>query len=146
MTIDIGDWRQLIPHAGAMCLLADVVSFDNTCIHARAVSHRDVGNPLRSDARLRAVHLCEYAAQAMAIHGGLLAQRDGDAARPGMLVSLREVKLHVDRIDDIPGELDIHAEKLLDGGGSWQYAFRVEHARRILAQGRAAVITQSGAN
>ncbi|HET8942570.1 MAG TPA: phosphotransferase [Rudaea sp.] len=146
MTIDIGDWRQLIPHAGAMCLLAGVVSFDNTRIHARAVSHRDGENPLRSDGRLRAVHLCEYGAQVMAIHGGLLAQRDGGAARPGMLVSLREVKLHVDRIDDIPGELAIHAEKLLDGGGSWQYAFRVEHARRILAQGRAAVITQSGAN
>ena len=145
MNAETREWRQLIPHAGAMCLLADVVSFDATRIHARAISHRDFANPLRSDDQLRALHLCEYGAQAMAIHGGLLAQREGGAARPGMLVSLREVKLYVDRVDDIPGDLDIHAEKLLDGGSSWQYAFRVEHAQRILAEGRAAVVTQSGA-
>ncbi|MEO8803519.1 MAG: phosphotransferase [Rudaea sp.] len=134
-------WRHLIPHAGAMCLLDEVIAFDDTHIHVRAISHRDLANPLRSDDRLRAVHLCEYGAQAMAIHGGLLAQRNGVVARPGMLVSLRAIKLHVERIDDIAEALDVHAEKLLDGGASWQYAFRVEHANRILAEGRAAVIT-----
>lgn len=136
-------WQQLIPHAGAMCLLDEVVAFDDTRIHALAMSHCDADNPLRSDGRLRAVHLCEYGAQAMAIHGGLLAHRDGDVARPGMLVSLRAVKLHVERIDDIVGALDVHAEKLLDGGASWQYAFRVESLHRVLAEGRAAVMTTS---
>jgi hypothetical protein len=53
---------------------------------------------------------------------------------------LRAVKLHVARIDDLPGDLDVHAEKLLGAGGSWQYAFRVEHAGLVLAEGRAAVV------
>ncbi len=140
------DWQHLIPHRGAMCLLDVVVAWDECRIHASAISHYDPANPLRSDGVLRAVNLCEYGAQAMAIHGGLLAQRAGSMAAPGMLVSLREVKLSVARIDDLSGGLDIHAEKLLDGQTSWQYAFRIEHAGRLLAEGRAAVMRalQSG--
>jgi len=55
-------------------------------------------------------------------------------------VSLRAVELAVERVDDLPGEIDVHAERLLGGEGSWQYAFRIEHAGRLLASGRAAVI------
>jgi predicted hotdog family 3-hydroxylacyl-ACP dehydratase len=73
----------------------------------------------------------------------LLAQRDGNIAAPGFLVSLRAVKLHVARIDDLVHALDVHAEKLLDGGGSWQYAFHIEHTGALLAEGRAAVMTQT---
>jgi len=135
-------WQHLIPHRGAMCLLDAVVGWDEQKIHARAVSHRRSDNPLRSDGLLRSVHLCEYAAQAMAIHGGLLAQRAGSVALPGLLVSLRGVSLHVARIDELAGALEVYAEKLLDGGSSWQYGFRVEHAGMQLAEGRAAVMVQ----
>ena len=133
-------WQHLIPHRGAMCLLDRVVDWDDDRIHLVATSHRDRDNPLRSDGMLRAVHLCEYGAQAMAVHGGLLAQRAGAVAAAGLLVSLRAVKLHVARVDDLPGDLDVHAGKLLDAGGSWQYAFRIEHAGQVLAEGRAAVV------
>ena len=141
MTAALG-WQSLIPHRDAMSLLDAVVAWDDAQIHASAASHRSRGNPLRSDGMLRSVHLCEYAAQAMAVHGGLLAQRAGQIAAPGFLVSLRAVRLHVARIDDLAGPLDVHAQKLLDGGGSWQYAFRVEHAGMLLAEGRAAVMVQ----
>ncbi len=143
MILGKDDWQHLIPHRGAMCLLDAVVAWDESHIHALALSHRDPANPLRSDDLLRSVNLCEYGAQTMAIHGGLLAQRVGRVAAPGMLVSLREVKLQVARIDDLSGDLDVYAEKLLDGGASWQYGFRVECAGRVLAEGRAAVMTQS---
>lgn len=136
-------WQHLIPHRGAMSLLDGVVDWDDGRIHLVTASHRHRDNPLRSDGMLRAVHLCEYGAQAMAVHGGLLAQRAGAVAAPGLLVSLRAVKLHVERIDDLPGDLDVHAGKLLDAGGSWQYAFRVEHAGQLLAEGRAAVVRAS---
>jgi predicted hotdog family 3-hydroxylacyl-ACP dehydratase len=126
-----------------MCLLDDVVDWDATSIHARSASHVRVGNPLRSDGGLRALHLCEYGAQAMAVHGGLLARSAGDVAAPGYLVSLRDVDLRVARIDDLAGTLDVHAERLLGGDGSWQYAFRVEHAGATIASGRAAVIVAS---
>lgn len=135
-------WEHLIPHRGAMCLLDGVCAWDDRMIHATTHSHRRADNPLRSNGLLRAVHLCEYAAQAMAIHGGLLAKREGRVAAPGFLVSLRAVKLHVARIDDLPGPLDVQAERLIDGAGSFQYAFRVEHAGTILAEGRAAVMVR----
>jgi predicted hotdog family 3-hydroxylacyl-ACP dehydratase len=80
----------------------------------------------------------------MAVHGGLLAQREGAVAAPGLLVSLRAVKLHVARVDELPGDLDVRAEKLLDTGGSWQYAFRIEHDGLVLAEGRAAVVQAAG--
>jgi predicted hotdog family 3-hydroxylacyl-ACP dehydratase len=137
------DWQHLIPHRGAMSLLDSVIAFDDARIHVSAISHTRSENPLRSDGLLRAVHLCEYGAQAMAVHGGLVAARAGSVAAPGFLVSLRAVKLQVARIDDLVGLLDVHAEKLLDGGTSWQYAFRVEHQGRLLAQGRAAVVAHA---
>lgn len=135
-------WQHLIPHQGEMCLLDGVIAWDDARIHAIAVSHRDPANPLRSDGQLRAINLCEYGAQAMAVHGGLLAQRDGKIAAPGLLVSLRAVRLHVMRVDVLSARLDVFAEKLLARETSWQYAFRVEHAGRLLAQGRAAVMVQ----
>ncbi len=136
------DWASLIPHQGLMCLLDALVAWDETRLHARSTTHRHADNPLRSDGRLRAVHLCEYGAQAMAVHGGLLARAAGTSAEPGLLVSLRAVELQVARIDDLPGALDVYAERLLGGEDSWQYAFRIEHAGVLLAQGRAAVISR----
>ena len=133
-------WEHLIPHRGVMSLLDTVIDWNDERIHMCAVSHASADNPLRSDGMLRAVHLCEYGAQAMAVHGGLVAQRAGRLAAPGLLVSLRGVQLHVARIDDLPGALDVRALKLLDSGSSWQYEFHVEHDGRRLAEGRAAVI------
>lgn len=134
------DWASLIPHRGAMCLLDAVVDWTDATLHARSDSHRNPDNPLRSDACLRALHLCEYGAQAMAVHGGLVARAAGGTALPGFLVSLRGVHLLVARVDDLPGPLDVHVERLLGGERSWQYAFRIEHAGALLAEGRAAVM------
>ena len=142
--VDKADWASLIPHQGHMCLLDAVIGWDEERIHARSGSHRRIDNPLRSDGRLRAVHLCEYGAQAMAVHGALLARAAGGAAMPGYLVSLRGVDLARARIDDLDGELDVHAERLLGGDGSWQYAFRIEHAGAVIASGRAAVMLNAG--
>lgn len=142
MTIAKSDWQHLIPHRGAMALLDTVVEFDETTIHAIAVSHRDPRNPLRNHGLLRAVNLCEYGAQAMAIHGGLLAQRDGRVAAPGFLVSLRAVELHVARIDDLARDLHVYATQLHGDGTGWQYEFRIEHDGETIAAGRAAVMLQ----
>jgi predicted hotdog family 3-hydroxylacyl-ACP dehydratase len=132
----------LIPHQQGMCLLDRVVAWDEACIHAASSTHRDPAHPLRRDGVLSAVHLCEYGAQAMAVHGGLLAARAGGRARPGMLVSLRAVELGCTALEDYPGELQVHAGVLHADAASWQYEFRVEHAGTVLARGRAAVMLQ----
>lgn len=136
-------WQTLIPHRGAMCLLDDVIAWSDGAIHAQARSHTREDHPLRSDGQLRGLHLCEYGAQAMAVHGGLVARAAGGIAAPGFLVSLRAVELFATRIDDLAGPLDVHAEKLLGDENGWQYAFRVEHDRRVLARGRAAVLARA---
>ncbi len=136
-------WQSLIPHRGSMCLLDEVVAWDPNTIHARSRSHARADNPLRSDGMLRAVHLCEYGAQAMAVHGGLVARAEGSTAAPGFLVSLRDVDLALVRVDGLDGVLDVHAEKLIGDANGWQYAFRVEHAGRLLARGRAAVLARA---
>ena len=130
----------LVPHAGTMCLWDEVLAWDDATIRLRACNHRDIAHPLRSDGRLRAIHLCEYGAQAMAVHGGLRAREAGGVARPGLLVALRAIVLHVDRIDDLAGPLEGVAEQLADAPASQQYAFRIHHAGTLLAEGRAAVM------
>jgi predicted hotdog family 3-hydroxylacyl-ACP dehydratase len=132
----------LIPHQGAMCLLDRVIEWDKDRIVLATSTHRAADNPLRLDGRLRAVHLCEYGAQAMAVHGGLSAQAEGKTARPGFLVSLRDVKLHLDFIDQLDGELVVSAQRLLESAGSWQYSFEVTHAGETIATGRAAIMAR----
>jgi predicted hotdog family 3-hydroxylacyl-ACP dehydratase len=133
----------LIPHKGGMCLWDEVVAWDARSIRLFARNHSNPAHPLRSNGQLRAVHLCEYGAQAMAVHGGLRAQREGGQARPGLLVALRGVQLHVARLDQLPGALGCEAEVLVEGEGSQQYAFRIHHAGTLLAEGRAAVVLQA---
>jgi predicted hotdog family 3-hydroxylacyl-ACP dehydratase len=132
--------ESLIPHAGAMCLLDRVVEWTSEHIVLATSTHRSPTNPLRSGGRLRALHLCEYGAQAMAVHGGLIAQAAGKTANPGLLVSLRDVKLNRDSVDELPGELTVRAERLMESPGSWQYRFVIHHGDELLAEGRAAVM------
>jgi predicted hotdog family 3-hydroxylacyl-ACP dehydratase len=135
---------KLIPHQGAMCLWDEVLAWDARTIQLRARNHRDPTHPLRTGDRLRAVHLCEYGAQAMAVHGGLRAREADGVAKPGLLVALRGIELHVARIDDLPDALDCMAEVLIDSDSGWQYAFRIHHGDTLLAEGRAAVMLQAG--
>ena len=132
----------LVPHAGAMCLWDEVLAWDETTIRLRAHNHRDPAHPLRSNGALRALHLCEYGAQAMAVHGGLLARQAGGQAAPGMLVALRGIDLHVARIDDLGGALECEALVIARSDDSQQYGFRISHAGSLLAEGRAAVMLQ----
>ncbi|WP_186760098.1 phosphotransferase [Luteimonas wenzhouensis] len=135
--IDRATIEALVPHKHAMCLWDEVLDWDAGRIRLRATSHRDPAHPLRGAGGLRAVHLCEYGAQAMAVHGGLLAREAGGVAPPGMLVALRGVRLHVARIDDLPGALDCEAQQLAASEASQQYAFRILHGGDLLAEGRA---------
>lgn len=122
-----------------MCLLESVVDWSATTISCRATSHTDPANPLRAEGRLGAASAIEYAAQAMAVHGALLAETGG-RPRHGYLTSLRGVTLHVARLDDLPGEMSVQAECLSSDSHNVLYRFSVSHAGRCLVDGRAAVV------
>lgn len=125
-----------------MCLLERIVDWTEDEIRLETSTHRAPDNPLRSNGRLRAVHLCEYGAQAMAVHGALKSQAQGAQAAPGMLVSLRSVELERDFIDDLPNALIVEAHCLQASSTSLQYSFRITHRDELLAEGRAAVVLQ----
>lgn len=127
-----------------MCLLDEVVAWSETAIECRATSHVATANPLRAEGRLGAACGVEYAAQAMAVHGALLAG-DGDRPRQGYLVSLRGVSLHVARLDDRPDPLLIRAERLSGEANNVLYQFRVEHRGECLVEGRASVVLDAAA-
>lgn len=127
-----------------MCLLDAVLGWDATTLHARSTSYALDDHPLRTTDGLHAVHLAEYGAQAMAVHGALRDRAQGaTGVKPGRLVSLRDVQLAVEHVDPRGGALDVHAECLYADGAGAQYAFRVEQGGRLLASGRAAVIHPS---
>lgn len=128
-----------IPHQGTMCLLDAVLDWSATTISCRALSHTDPANPLRAAGRLGAANGIEYAAQAMAVHGALLAPA-GAPPRQGYLTSVRSVTLQVARLDDLPGELEVTAERLSGDSNHILYQFAVSHAGRCLLEGRAAVV------
>ncbi len=87
------DIEAIIPHAGGMCLLEQVISYTDEEIICRTQSHLDVNNPLKTDGKLSKMHLIEYGAQAIAVHGGLLdLSISNGAPKLGYIASLKLVK------------------------------------------------------
>lgn len=126
----------LLPHAGAMCLLERIDAWSATGIECSTRSHLDLNNPLRQADRLAALHLIEYAAQATALHGALLA--DG-RPQTGMLAAARDVQLHTARIDAVTGPLSVSATRRMAQPDGLLYEFRVDCDGAQLATGRLAI-------
>lgn len=132
----------LIPHAGSMCLLESVVRWNESEISCLSESHLSSNNPLRSNEKLSAVVLIEYGAQAMAVHGGLLAREQQSKLAGGYLAALRNITI-IDRdVSGIEGPLRIEANQIMAQGGSMIYEFsvRIDSNNELLAAGRATVI------
>jgi predicted hotdog family 3-hydroxylacyl-ACP dehydratase len=139
MLIDAARIARLIPHAGDMCLLDGVLSWDASRIACVTASHLQAGNPLRRAGRLGILCGVEYAAQAMALHASLPGDGETGTPRRGFLASLRAVSCHTDRLDLVPGALTVEAECLLGEAERMIYRFVVRHGDRVLLEGRAAV-------
>ncbi|WP_218508759.1 hydroxymyristoyl-ACP dehydratase [Variovorax sp. dw_308] len=139
-TMDREAIEALIPHRGTMCLLERLESWDAQAIHCATSTHRLPDNPLRTASGLMAPNAIEYAAQAMALHGGLLME-DGDTPSAGFIASVRNVRLAVTRLDDVPGALQVRATRLSGDARQVLYEFSVTDANgAALADGRAVVV------
>ena len=129
-----------IPHQGSMCLLHSVLDWDDLTLQCNATSHRAADNPLRAHGQLSAVCGIEYAAQAMAVHGALLAPADTHCARVGYLVSIRGTRLHTARLDDIADDLLVEVSCITANENNILYEFSVSAGGQLLLDGRAAVV------
>ena len=126
-----------------MCLLDEVVEWDDRSIACVSNTHRDPANPLRREGRLSAVHAFEYGAQAAAIHGGLLARAAGAIAPPGYLAALRDGRLHVTRLDYVQLPLRISATRLFGEGANTVYEFILSVATVLIAEGRVTIVQRA---
>jgi predicted hotdog family 3-hydroxylacyl-ACP dehydratase len=133
-----------------MCLLERVTAWDANQITCEASSHRAANNPLRAYGRLGASCGIEYAAQAMAVHGALMAEAfcSANSAIPepqaGYLASVRSVSLQVEKLDDISGPLTIQAERMSGDASTILYSFSLHAGPALLLSGRAVVVLNAG--
>ncbi len=113
-----------IPHAGRMCLLDRVLSWDQTTIRCISASHRDPDNPLREAGGLPAWAGIEYAAQASAVHGSLVqASSAPGAPRAAVLGGLKNVSANCGWLDRIEDDLIIDASLLHSDRAGGIYSF-----------------------
>jgi predicted hotdog family 3-hydroxylacyl-ACP dehydratase len=144
MPIEKSEIRTLVPHAGNMCLLDRVLEWDDESIVCTSETHRDPTNPLRRDGLLSVVHAFEYAAQAAAVHGGLLARSAGVSALPHFLAAVRAAHFQVTRLDDIDSRLEVRARRLFGEEGNAIYECQVAAGTVVLADGRLTVMVRKG--
>lgn len=123
-----------------MCLLDRVESWDADGILCTARSHLDPLNPLRRDGRLGIACAAEYAMQAAAVHGALMA---GGHAPPGYAAALRDLRFGAARLDD-PAHGTLHVAAALDradaAGSIYRLAVRTAGGAMLLT-GRATILT-----
>lgn len=129
----------MIPHAGRMCLLDNVLAWDSTTIRCSSRSHRDPAHPMRVAGELSALCGIEYAAQAMAVHGGLAGTIPGRPSA-GYLASLRDVACLQNHLDGPDGDLIVEAERLMGDESRVIYRFRLWVGETEMLNGRATVV------
>ena len=131
------NFAHLIPHAGSMMLIDQVSSWSTHSIHCISDSHLDSNNPLRLHNSLSAMHLIEYGAQTMAIHGGLLSGKSS----PGYLAAVRGAHFYIDSLDRLTSSLHIVAMAELKIENGAVYSFRItDDQDTLLLDARATVI------
>jgi predicted hotdog family 3-hydroxylacyl-ACP dehydratase len=129
---------RMLPHAGAMVLIDEIVYADPMRIECATRAHRSAGFPLAQDGRVPSLCAVEMAAQAMALHAAVADPEH--RARTGRLASLSDVEVLHDRLDDQPDALRVEAFLEHASARGSAYRFSVASGARVLIRGRALVV------
>lgn len=81
----------------------------------------------------------EYAAQAMAVHVGLLQQGKDRRLTVGYLGAIKNLILQATRLDDVTEDLTVQATLLVGEVDCFIYAFQVSAEQQELLDGRASI-------
>lgn len=108
------DWplAELLPHAGDMILIDQVLSFDEEQIHTR-VTVKPGGLFNRADGSLPAWVGIELMAQSVAAYAGCHARQQGKAVELGFLLGTRKFECNVEHFA-AGAELNIHGLRSLE--------------------------------
>jgi predicted hotdog family 3-hydroxylacyl-ACP dehydratase len=130
-------FAHLIPHAGSMRLIDQVDAWSTHHIQCTTRTHLASENPLRMGDGLSVMHLIEYGAQSMAIHGGLLSGKSS----PGYLAAVRGAHFYINSMNSVTGALHIQASAELKIENGAVYSFNITDDQGILLlDARATVI------
>jgi predicted hotdog family 3-hydroxylacyl-ACP dehydratase len=131
------DIVRLIPHQGAMCLLDEVVSWDEAMIVCRTGSHLRADNPLLGPDGLSALCGVEYGMQAAALHGALV----DPGRKPAYLAAIRGLLMPVEKpFSPFGGAISVFASREHADAAGMIYAFRIADAEdETLVAGRGVV-------
>lgn len=131
--------NQLIPHEGEMCLWDSVLAFDEFSLRCRTARHLAKTHPLKTNGCLSKLHLIEFGAQSIAIHGGLLSQQGLKLPRPGYLASVKNI--HFGTFNDQTPHIYCHSSQIMSDNQSKLYQFELtDNEQRLICAGRALVI------
>lgn len=132
----------LLPHAGRMRLIDRVVSYDEQTIICESDSHRAADHPLAEAGALSIICGLEYGAQAMAIHGALLASGGSPDTRTrhGYLVAASDLRWTVERLDRCAAPLVIKAVSEFRSANQVAYRFEISVSSAAVLTGRASVL------
>ncbi|MGD0493312.1 MAG: 3-hydroxylacyl-ACP dehydratase [Steroidobacteraceae bacterium] len=144
LAIDRAWIERHIPHQGRMCLIDEVVDWSADRIVCSSGGHRAADHPLRAHGRLGIACGIELAAQAMAVHGALLAEGAADRPRAGLLASIRGVRMWALRLDDVESDLLCQAVRIMGDQSTALYEFELRSSASRLISGRAAVVLDVG--
>jgi predicted hotdog family 3-hydroxylacyl-ACP dehydratase len=140
MLMDRDAIATMIPHAGTMCLLDGLLSWNEAEISCISQRHHKADNPLRrADGTLGIAIGIELAAQAMALHGALN-RRAADGPKQGFLASARDVQLFAASLDTAEGALTVNAERIAGDASGATYRFALTRDGAALLSGRATVM------
>ncbi|MDI2593370.1 hotdog family protein [Pseudomonas sp. 681] len=103
---------ELLPHAGDMILIEQILSFDDEQIHTR-LTVKPGGLFNRADGSLPAWVGIELMAQSVAAYAGCHARSRGDAVELGFLLGTRKFECNVEHFP-VGTELTIHGLRSLE--------------------------------
>ena len=129
------DWplAELLPHAGDMILIDQVLSFDEEQIHTR-VTVKPGGLFNRADGSLPAWVGIELMAQSIAAYAGCQARQAGLPVELGFLLGTRKFECNVERFPAVRGLRDLHAprvEHVLDDRAVGVVVVDHQHMRKL---------------
>jgi len=134
---------ELIPHSGSMCLLNKITSWDENSICCEANDIHTATHPLRHRGKFTALAMLELGAQAMAVHGGVLARKESKPVKPGYLAAIRNARFHLTIADATETKpLLIEATRLHGDERGQLYEFSIHQDSKLLLTARATVLSR----
>ena len=130
---------ELIPHGDSMCLIDHVIQYDQNSIICHTHSHRANDNPLKEGGTIHAVILNEYAAQAAAIHAGLLHSKLGNV-KPAFVGAIKNFEFHQKTVNQIDAPLHIKASLELSQDTGAIYRFDITADTAKIANGKLVLV------